>query len=87
LNHAFAVEPLLADTLRGKRVVLVDDVMTTGASLYTVARVLKAAGVSQVTGLVVARTEWCVGQACWRGTVQLGVDGNNRELSSVCFRG
>jgi len=57
LNHAFAVEPLLANTLRGQRVVLVDDVMTTGASLFTAARVLKAAGVSAVTGLVVARTE------------------------------
>jgi ComF family protein len=57
LNHAFAVEPLLAGGLKGKRVVLVDDVMTTGASLYTAARVLKAAGASAVTGLVVARTE------------------------------
>ena len=57
LNHAFAVEPLLAHTLRGQRVVLVDDVMTTGASLFTAARVLKAAGASYVIGLVVARTE------------------------------
>jgi len=56
LDHAFAVEPLLAETLRGKRVLLVDDVMTTGASLFTAARVLKAAGAGQVTGLVVART-------------------------------
>ncbi|MBB1075789.1 ComF family protein [Rhodoferax sp. 4810] len=57
LDHAFAVEPLLTHVLRGKKVVLVDDVMTTGASLFTAARVLKAAGVSRVTGLVVARTE------------------------------
>ncbi len=56
LNHAFAVEPLLTETLRGKRVLLVDDVMTTGASLFTAARVLKAAGAGQVTGLVIART-------------------------------
>lgn len=57
LNHAFAVEPLKADSVQGKRIVLVDDVMTTGASLFTAARVLKAAGASSVTGLVIARTE------------------------------
>ena len=57
LEHAFAVEPLLAPTLRGKRLVLVDDVMTTGASLFTAAKVLKAAGASHVTGLVIARTD------------------------------
>lgn len=57
LDHAFAVEPLQADVLRGQRVVLIDDVMTTGASLFTAARVLKAAGASAVTGLVLARTE------------------------------
>jgi ComF family protein len=57
LEHAFVVEPLLAPTLRDKRLVLVDDVMTTGASLFTAAKVLKAAGASHVTGLVIARTE------------------------------
>ncbi|MDD5029240.1 MAG: ComF family protein [Rhodoferax sp.] len=56
LDHAFAVEPLRAHLLCGKRVLLVDDVMTTGASLFTAARVLKAAGAGQVTGLVFART-------------------------------
>ncbi len=57
LNDAFAVEPLLASQLKNLRVVLVDDVMTTGASLFAAARVLKAAGVVHVTGLVIARTE------------------------------
>lgn len=57
LDTAFAVEPLQADALAGKQVVLVDDVMTTGASLYSAARVLKSAGARRVTGLVFARTE------------------------------
>jgi ComF family protein len=57
LDHAFAVDPLRAGQLQGARVVLVDDVMTTGASLYAAAKVLRAAGASHVTGLVFARTE------------------------------
>lgn len=57
LNHAFAVDPSQAVQVQGKRLVLVDDVMTTGASLYAAARVLRAAGASHITGLVLARTE------------------------------
>lgn len=57
LNDAFAIEPLLVEHIKGKRLMLVDDVMTTGASLFAAARVLKAAGASHVTGLVFARTE------------------------------
>jgi len=57
LNQAFALEPLLAHQIQGARLVLVDDVMTTGASLHTCARVLRAAGASHITGLVFARTQ------------------------------
>ena len=57
LDHAFAVDPLRTSAVQGARVVLVDDVMTTGASLYAAARVLRAAGASHITGLVFARTE------------------------------
>jgi len=57
VSQAFAVAPLRASELRGRRVVLVDDVMTSGASLFAAATALRAAGAGHVTGLVVARTE------------------------------
>ena len=41
--------------LSGRRVAVVDDVMTTGASLDELARVLKRAGAAEVLNLVVAR--------------------------------
>jgi predicted amidophosphoribosyltransferase len=41
--------------LSGKHVALVDDVMTTGASLNECARTLKLHGAARVTLLVVAR--------------------------------
>jgi predicted amidophosphoribosyltransferase len=36
--------------------VLVDDVMTSGASLHAAATALRAAGAAHITGLVMART-------------------------------
>ncbi len=57
LEGAFAVEPLRAHELRDKRVVLVDDVMTSGASLHTAARVLRQAGAKHISAVVLARTE------------------------------
>jgi predicted amidophosphoribosyltransferase len=36
--------------------VLVDDVMTSGASLFTAAQTLRQAGAVHITGLVIART-------------------------------
>lgn len=57
LLGAFAVEPLRAAQLRRKTVVLIDDVMTSGATLHTAARVLREAGAAQVSALVLARTE------------------------------
>lgn len=42
--------------LAGKRVVVVDDVMTTGATLFELARALKAAGAIRVENRILART-------------------------------
>lgn len=57
LRGAFALEPLRADAVRGRRVVLIDDVMTSGASLFTAADVLRLAGAAHITAVVLARTE------------------------------
>ncbi len=57
VQHAFAVEPALAADLQGQRVVLLDDVMTSGATLHAAARVLRAAGAAHIGAVVLARTE------------------------------
>ena len=41
-------------SLQGRRILLVDDIMTTGATLLECGRVLKKAGAMDMTGLVVA---------------------------------
>lgn len=56
LQGAFAVDPLRAHEVRGRKLVLVDDVMTSGASLHAAAQVLLQAGATQVSALVLART-------------------------------
>ena len=57
LRGAFAIEPLRAAAVRGRRVVLVDDVMTSGASVFAAAEVLRSAGAAHITAVVLARTD------------------------------
>lgn len=52
VRRAFAC----AAHLRGQRIAVVDDVLTTGATLNELARVLRKAGAIEVVGWVVART-------------------------------
>jgi len=53
VRHAFAMRP--GPRLRGERIVLVDDVFTTGATTSACARVLQAAGAGEVCVWTVAR--------------------------------
>jgi ComF family protein len=56
IKNAYAVNPACAHHVKGKKIVLLDDVMTTGASLQAAAKVLRAAGAAHITALVFART-------------------------------
>ncbi len=56
LHGAFAAEPLRASELTGSRVMLIDDVSTTTATLGAAALALRRAGASEVQALVFART-------------------------------
>ncbi len=52
---AFAVPPRWRGRIEGRRLLLVDDVLTTGATVEACARALKAAGAAQINVAVVAR--------------------------------
>ena len=56
VKGAFQLDPLRASLLIGRRVVLVDDVMTSGASLFAAASVVRSAGAAHITALAIART-------------------------------
>lgn len=56
VKGAFQIDPLRVPGLAGKRVLLVDDVMTSGASIFTAAGVLRAAGAANITAVALART-------------------------------
>jgi len=55
VKGAFGVAPRHRLKLKGKRVLLIDDVYTTGATVRTAAKVLKRAGCAGVDVLVLAR--------------------------------
>ena len=56
LQGAFVVMPRHAAWVRGARIALVDDVLTTGATAHAAVRTLRAAGARDVQVWVVART-------------------------------
>lgn len=56
IRGAFQVNPAWAKRLRGRHVALVDDVLTTGATLDEISRLLRRHGVAGVSAWVLART-------------------------------
>lgn len=53
MKKAFALRR--GSAISGKRILLVDDIMTTGATMYEAARLLKKSGAAAVVGAVAAR--------------------------------
>jgi ComF family protein len=52
--HCFAISAAASDCIQNKRILIIDDVTTTGATMNACARVLCEAGAQLVQGLVVA---------------------------------
>jgi ComF family protein len=57
VRGAFAVDARHAAALHGRRVALIDDVMTTGATLRAAAQALREAGAAHITAIAFARTD------------------------------
>ena len=55
VHNAFSLNPRYADDIRGKTVMLIDDVFTSGATLNECARTLKKHGAARVFVLTIAR--------------------------------
>ena len=55
LEKVFKVKSYKVESLKGKKILVVDDITTTGTTLDECAKVLKSAGAKEVWGLVVAR--------------------------------
>jgi predicted amidophosphoribosyltransferase len=55
VKNAFQVDETAAPSIRGKTVLLVDDVCTTGATLRECAKALKSGGAAAVYAVTLAR--------------------------------
>ncbi|MDX2082533.1 MAG: ComF family protein [Rickettsiales bacterium] len=56
LNNAFILNPNYRDIIKGKNIILVDDVITTGTTIEACSKVLKKSQAQSVTILAIAKT-------------------------------
>jgi ComF family protein len=54
VSEAFRVTRSI-DVIKGKKILIIDDVFTTGATMQACAKALKSEGASEITGLVIAK--------------------------------
>jgi len=57
MQNAFGISKESKKNIKDKRILLVDDIATTGATLFECARILKKSGAKGVFGIVLARQE------------------------------
>ena len=57
VRNAFVLNPKFSDSIKGKNIILVDDVITTGSTILECARVLKNGGCGEVTVCSIALAE------------------------------
>lgn len=58
ISGAFFIPPAAGSKIKGKNILLVDDVATTGSTLLECSRILKKTGAKKVTSIVIARQEF-----------------------------
>ena len=59
VKGAFIINPKYQTLIKGKTILLIDDITTTGATINGCAAVLKKVGSSKVLGLTIAKTAFC----------------------------
>lgn len=57
ISEAFSIREGSSEIIKGNNILLVDDIATTGATLFEIGRILKQNGAKKVFGAVIARQE------------------------------
>ena len=56
LNNAFRCEPTSRDIIKGKNIVIIDDVVTTGATINSLCKLLTQQGANNINVFCISRT-------------------------------